>query len=515
MKRIYKLLLVSVSTVAFLGSCDKTLDTPPDSRTELDTPEKIQKLLVSAYPAASTYWMNEMSSDNADYNGDVWLAYDRFHGQSFFWQDITEASNDNTYEIWSKHYGAIGTANAVLEAIEKLGNPSNLDAARGEALICRAYSHFVLVNTFSHAYNETTSQTDLGIPYSDKIEKELITEHDRSTVARTYELIQQDIEKGLPLISDSYYTQPKFHFNIKAAHAFAARFYLYHREYDKAIAAATKAIGTVGNADLRDWNALQKLSNNNFIKPNAYISKDEKANYLLMDAVSSWPYCHGPYSGGGRYSFSKYISDNEASTSNGPWGDYALLNFRALNYDANAKKMVAYKIAGYFEYTDVINKIGYVHSVQAIFTADETLLTRAEAYALKGDVDNAAKDMLTFLGNYSVKRNITKQSILDFYKNIEYYKYDVPTPKKAFNIDFSLSEDQENMIHAILHSRRVLTMHEGQRWNDIKRYGIVIYRRLVQNNEVGLLDELKPNDPRRAYQLPKEILGAGLPGNPR
>ncbi|MCT1524215.1 RagB/SusD family nutrient uptake outer membrane protein [Sphingobacterium hotanense] len=234
-----------------------------------------------------------------------------------------------------------------------------------------------------------------------------------------------------------------------------------------------------------------------------------------MDAVSSWPYCHGPYSGGGRYSFSKYISDNEASTSNGPWGDYALLNFRALNYDANAKKMVAYKIAGYFEYTDVINKIGYVHSVQAIFTADETLLTRAEAYALKGDVDNAAKDMLTFLGNYSVKRNITKQSILDFYKNIEYYKYDVPTPKKAFNIDFSLSEDQENMIHAILHSRRVLTMHEGQRWNDIKRYGIVIYRRLVQNNEVGLLDELKPNDPRRAYQLPKEILGAGLPGNPR
>ncbi|MCT1524216.1 RagB/SusD family nutrient uptake outer membrane protein [Sphingobacterium hotanense] len=262
MKRIYKLLLVSVSTVAFLGSCDKTLDTPPDSRTELDTPEKIQKLLVSAYPAASTYWINEMSSDNADYNGDVWLAYDRFHGQSFFWQDITEASNDNTYEIWSKHYGAIGTANAVLEAIEKLGNPSNLDAARGEALICRAYSHFVLVNTFSHAYNETTSQTDLGIPYSDKIEKELITEHDRSTVARTYELIQQDIEKGLPLISDSYYTQPKFHFNIKAAHAFAARFYLYHREYDKAIAAATKAIGTVGNADLRDWNALQKLSNN-------------------------------------------------------------------------------------------------------------------------------------------------------------------------------------------------------------------------------------------------------------
>ncbi|MVZ61602.1 RagB/SusD family nutrient uptake outer membrane protein [Sphingobacterium humi] len=515
MMRIYNKMLIGLAVVGFLGSCDKTLDTPPDSRTELDTPEKIQKLLVSAYPRASVYWMNEMASDNTDYNGDQFFAYDRFQVQSFLWQDITEASNDNTYEIWSKHYEAIGTANAALEAIEKLCNPSNLNAARGEALMCRAYSHFVLVNAFSHAYNKTTSETDLGIPYSDKIEKELITKHDRGSVAQTYANIQADIEEALPLVSDSYYTQPKFHFNIKAAYAFAARFYLYHREYDKAIAAANKALGADARADLRNWDALQKMSNNNFIKPNAYINKDEKSNYLLMDAVSSWGYCHGPYKGGGRYSYNKYIADTEATNSSGPWEDYALLNFRTLNYDAQVKKMVSYKIGAYFEYTDIINKIGYVHSVQAIFTADETLLTRAEAYALKGDVDNAAKDMLTFFGNYTIKRNISKQSILNYYKNIAYYKYDVPTPKKAFNIDFTLSEDQENMIHSVLHARRILNMHEGLRWNDVKRYGMVIYRRLVQNNEVGVLDELKPNDHRRAFQLPKEILGAGLAPNPR
>lgn len=515
MIKTYNKILIALAATAILGSCDKTLDTPPDSRTELDTPEKIQKLLISAYPGASVYWVNEMASDNADYNGDAFTAYDRFHVQSFLWQDITEASNDNTYEIWSKHYGAIGTANAALEAIAKLGNPINLDAVRGEALMCRAYSHFVLVNTFSHAYNKTTSKTDLGIPYSDKIEKDLITKHERGTVEETYARIKADIEEALPLISDSYYTQPKFHFNVKAANAFAARFYLYHREYDKAITAASKALGADARADLRNWDALQKLSANNFIKPNAYISKDEKANYLLMDAVSSWGYCHGPYRGGGRYSYTKYIADNEATNSSGPWEDYALLNFRAMNYDSNIKKMISYKIGAYFEYTDIINKIGYVHSVQTIFTADETLLTRAEAYALKGDVDNAAKDMLTFYGNYTIKKNITKQKILDFYKNTAYYKYDVPTPKKALNVDYSLSEDQENMVHAVLHMRRILTMHEGLRWNDIKRYGMVIYRRLVQNNEVGILDEMKVDDPRRAFQIPKEIIGAGMTPNPR
>jgi len=515
MKKIYSLIFLALATLPFLGSCDKTLDTPPDSRTELDTPEKIQKLLISAYPAASTYWLNEMASDNADYNGDEWRAYNRFHEQTFYWGDITEASNDNTYEVWSKHYGAIGTANAALEAIEKLGNPSSLQAVKAEALLCRAYSHFVLVNMFSKAFNNTTSTADPGIPYSDAIEKDLITKHERGTVAETYSRIKEDIEAALPYVSDSYYNQPKFHFNIKAANAFAARFYLYHREYDKAIACATKALGTDPRADLRNWDALQKLSMNNFIKPNAYISRDERANYLLMDAVSTWGYVHGPYSDGGRYSYTKYISDNEASTSTGPWGDYALMNFRALNYDSQLKKMVSYKIGAYFEYTDVINKIGYVHSIQLLFSADETLLTRAEAYAQKGNIDAAANDMITYYNNYTVKKGITKESILNFYKNLAYYKADVPTPKKAFNVDYTLTADQENMIQAVLHARRILTMHEGVRWYDINRYGIVIYRRLVQNNEVVVLDELKPGDNRRAFQLPKEIIGAGLTPNER
>lgn len=31
---------------------------------------------------------------------------------------------------------------------------------------------------------------------------------------------------GLSLVDDAYYIKPKFHFNKKAAHAFASRFYL-------------------------------------------------------------------------------------------------------------------------------------------------------------------------------------------------------------------------------------------------------------------------------------------------
>lgn len=41
----------------------------------------------------------------------------------------------------------------VLEAIEKQGNPAELQAAKGEALVARAFNHFILVNIFSKAYS--------------------------------------------------------------------------------------------------------------------------------------------------------------------------------------------------------------------------------------------------------------------------------------------------------------------------------------------------------------------------
>lgn len=46
-----------------------------------------------------------------------------------------------------------------------LGDNTALIEAYGEALICRAYAHFMLVNIFSMQYNEKTSSTDLGVPY--------------------------------------------------------------------------------------------------------------------------------------------------------------------------------------------------------------------------------------------------------------------------------------------------------------------------------------------------------------
>jgi hypothetical protein len=62
-------------------------------------------------------------------------------------------------------------------------------------------------------------------------------------------------------------------------------------------------------------------------------------------------------------------------------------------------------------------------------------------------------------------------------------------------------------------------MELGMRWFDIKRYGIEIHRRVVvpsgQVSEITIKDELKVDDPRRAIQLPQDVITAGLTPNDR
>ena len=56
-----------------------------------------------------------------------------------------------------------------LNAIEEKGNPASLDPQRGEALVCRAYCHFMLANIFCNAYDTHASQS-LGVPYMEEVE---------------------------------------------------------------------------------------------------------------------------------------------------------------------------------------------------------------------------------------------------------------------------------------------------------------------------------------------------------
>ena len=229
------------------------------------------------------------------------------------------------------------------------------------------------------------------------------------------------------------------------------------------------------------------------------------------------PDCGRPASAN-RYTHNPTIAKNETCMSTGIWGDCSTtLKQQAADYTSIPKVIFRKYPLFYMEYTDINAQVGYYNVVSSVFNTDETLLVRAEAYAMKKEYAKAIADMQIWQDAYTTSKvHLTEEAINKFYGNVAYYTPTKPTVKKELHPDFTVEAGtQENMIHFILHARRIQTLHDGLRWGDIKRYGITVYRRTVENRDITVTDTLLPDDPRRAIQLPSDVISAGLQPNPR
>lgn len=510
------------------ASCSDFLDTVPDNRAEIDTEAKVTSLLVSAYPSNYPIMMFEQASDNTADNGEMYGFEFQQEQDAYLWSDIkTDTDEDSPQGMWDGCYMAIASANHALQAIEQMGNPAGLNPQKGEALLCRAYAHFILANIFCEAYDPATASTKLGIPYATKPETEVAPKYERGTLEETYQHIAADLEEGLPLIDDNLYSVPKYHFNKKAAYAFATRFYLFYvkedkSNYEKVLEYGKEVLGSNPARTLRQLQADLGSITNIEERGDAYISASVDANLLITPINTSWPYVYGPYDMAKRYGMNRTVTTYETLWADAPWNSNSLF-YSTLN--GSEQKLCFFKYRMYFEYTDKVNGIGYRHAVIVPFSANETLLCCIEANILKKQPDyaTAIEYMNEWVaaskgdGRYGEPTTLTLDNIKSFYDAIDYTAIPVTkdnqrTVKKHLNPCFSfVDKTQEDMIHCLLQMRRVETIHDGSRWMDVKRYGIEITHNRDGMDPVVLYKD----DPRRAFQLPQDVIEAGLEANPR
>ena len=554
-------LVLSLSAIA-TTSCDDFLETTPDNRIEVDSEAKVLALLNSAYPVASYTRLAELSSDNVDdWNGDINGLYDHFAQQIYNWEDIYEEDNQGPALIWQDYYAAISAANHAIEAIDKLPASATLEAARGEALLCRAYAHFILVNLFAQNYSPQYSASDPGIPYITKPESTLKPTYERLSVAEVYKLIEQDLLKGLSLMNEAIFEVPRYHFNNKAAYTFASRFYLFYQKPDEVINYASLALGSNPETVLRDYSKFEDLPTNSpWARAQQYTSSTERANFLLTPVHSTdWQY-FGPFNTGGRYNFNSEIASKEVIFC-APWAtdDQIQDQFHLyVFYMSNPNKLHFPKIPYYFEEVDANLHTGYYRTVNVTFKAEEALLNRAEAYILKDQNALALADLNLWSGNFYIDslyyntgdidwgavdwnlwgtpdfeypyiwkttyshNKLDMDMVNNWCNKYAYYQPTKTTPIKKLNPEFvQLTErsEKENMLQVLLEARRLEFLQEGMRWFDIKRYNMKIYRRVVDASRgswdirYSVTDSLDVRDPRRALQLPFEVMAAGLAGN--
>ena len=528
---IYKGSLM-LASVAILASCSDQLDTLPDNRTTLDTPKKIAGLLVTAYPDRTPTLFNEWMSDNTDYMGAQNSQGNRGGDQYFFWQEQTEGGNDSPEMVWMLYYEGVYKANEALAAIEDQGGPKNdiLRNSKGEALLIRAYDHFILANEFCRPYNGKTSTKDAGLYYATGIAdfSAAAEQSNRGTVADVYEKIAADIEAGIPLLNDTYEV-PKYHFNKQAAYAFATRFYLYYEKWEKAKEYADKLLGSNPAASLRDYRALQAMplsKSEQAVKiAEAYCSASADCNLLVQTSVSNAGMALGPWLISKRYTLTNYLSETELFNSNNIWGTSSNLIWKPFTVNSGENNFaLLMKLPREFEVRNTTTGSGYLRALNVDFTMDEALLNRAEAEIMLGQNDAACADMTIWMKNFfNTNVTLTPTSVQTYFKTVPYAYADaakmVPSFKKHISPRFTIDAEgsvQESLLQCLLNFRRIETVHQGMRWMDIRRYNIEIPRRLIGANGKPSknLDWLEKDDPRQVVQIPQSIREAGVAGNP-
>lgn len=528
---IYKGSLM-LASVAILASCSDQLDTLPDNRTTLDTPKKIAGLLVTAYPDRTPTLFNEWMSDNTDYMGEQNSQGNRGGDQYFFWQEQTEGGNDSPEMVWMLYYEGVYKANEALAAIEDQGGPKNdiLRNSKGEALLIRAYDHFILANEFCRPYNGKTSTKDAGLYYATGIAdfSAAAEQSNRGTVADVYAKIAADIEAGIPLLNDTYEV-PKYHFNKQAAYAFATRFYLYYEKWEKAKEYADKLLGSNPAASLRDYRALQAMplsKSEQAVKiAEAYCSASADCNLLVQTSVSNAGMALAPWLTSKRYTLTNYLSETELFQSNNIWGTSSNLIWKPFTVNSGESNFaLLMKLPREFEIRNTTTGSGYLRTLNVDFTMDEALLNRAEAEIMLGQNDAACADMTIWMKNFfNTNVTLTPTSVQTYFKTVPYAYADaakmVPSFKKHISPRFTIDAEgsvQESLLQCLLNFRRIETVHQGMRWMDIRRYNIEIPRRLIGANGKPSknLDWLEKDDPRQVVQIPQSIREAGVAGNP-
>ncbi|GAO42586.1 RagB/SusD family nutrient uptake outer membrane protein [Flavihumibacter petaseus] len=487
-RRILFLLLVTVMMAA--GGCKKFLDQAPDStRTQLDSPEKVAQLLGTAYPQSNYITFAEAMSDNVADKGPDKGILTLVNRDPFYFEDVKDNQQDSPEAYWAACYTAIAAANQALEACEKATNPEAYAAQRGEALVARAYSHFMLVNFFSKFYDSTTAATDPGIPYVTVPETVVFKPYDRGTVKQVYDLVEKDLLEGMTMLRDDEYAVPRYHFTQTAAHAFASRFYLYKRNYQKVLEHAEKSImGNTISEYLRPWNT--KYSTMTYEELwDLYTSAEEPANLLLVETLSEYGRSCPLFRYGMDYARQQEIfSSAQLTNASATWA-YSILYYGEPNYFVP-------KFLEYFVKTSVNANIGYPHIMMPLFTAEEVLFNRAEANTFLGNTSQAISDLNLFaskrIRNYSTaSHTITTTKLKNYY---------------------GTSDIKLATLVAILDFRRSEYVQEGMRWFDILRYKLPVEHR---DREGEVVASLASDDLRKVLQMPESVKTSGLPMNPR
>ena len=531
-----------------LGTSEGDSIPPAAEETIVFNLDSMSMEFTANYPTANYGYMCELLSDNMtdnnapnlDINGNAFAYdlsnYEQWMEDLYAFRTVSEPIEDSPMFVYNSYTGNIDFLSKFIYAVNEADADSlsadrltELRAMQGEAYVLRSYLHFVLANIFYPAYGGENNSKQ-GMPY-----RFYPATDNAPTVEESFMLMREDMERGMDIMEDAGYPESKFRFNRRACHAYAARLCLFMHDYNEAIAHANEALGSA--PVFRDWTKFNGCSNINDFG-SAWQNEEEPAVFMMLDTYSLQMR---------RVAIEARFAYNGIPLhSSGLYG-FTLANYRVCPFTyfytsgifANGLQdygILSSKIAETFEYTDEAAGIGYAKLRKMEFTAEETLLCRAEARLMLGRQEEALEDLRLWAKSKVIDSDSERDTFTDFTMDdvVEYYIYntfdgydrndDIRYAYNSLNYDgsvfcdmfanigrmgYNLNGDEETaMLRFLMHLRRTETIHDGLRFFDVKRFGIE-YKHYLGHNGDAEQGNLTPvveevltfDDPRRCVPI--------------
>lgn len=351
-------LVICIALMVAFGSCKKYLDAKPDKVLVIPhTINDFQAILDFSSRMNEGTSYGEASADNYYLSDEDYYALTDEVKKTYTWENFSYSNYPND---WARVYDVIYPANLVLEGIGKITPTLETQLAwnnvKGSALVFRALSLLQGAFIFCKAYDDETSDKDLGLVL--RLSSDFNAPSKRSSVRQTYDRIIMDLKEAAPLLPSTpiHVMRP----SKAAAYALLARTYLSMGKYDSCKKYSSLCLEI--KDDLFDFNTINDI--------NASSPFPQFNNEVIMVTLISSPV---------------YYSISQSFTQ----VDTALYN----TYSEDDLRKSAF-----FEPSSIGNnfKGSYSGTPWELFAGvatDEVFLMRAECYARKGEIQLALEDL--------------------------------------------------------------------------------------------------------------------------
>lgn len=361
---------------------------------------------------------------------------------------------------WKNYYEQIKNCNVILDYVYQMrGTDEDKRHIAGQARALRAYYYMKLLSIYCMPYTEATADSELGLCHmlSSHVSDE---KPHRQSLRATYDLVESELltaEKEL----DGYAPTTYFRVTKTAAQVLLSRLYLYEQKWDKCVEYSTIALKTAPR-----------------------LMEFATAGYNSVFDTAS-PEIIWNYAGAARTS--PYVQQNNM-ISNGVFPYqipqkimdlYELDDMRFCMTPASHVYSQKY-IAGYSTYGFYGQKTqSYNYWYENGLRSSEIYINRAEAYAQLNKIKEAKDDLNTLRKN---------RFHPDGYKDLDI-------------------TDQAELIQFVRDERqREFVWEGGLRWMDIKRYGLSVTHKFIEEDGTETTYTLEANSPLYALPIPNDAI---------